>query len=144
MRKLLLASLLLVGVLPTSAKDQPYASVRSVQAEKYTTWTTTVGGYSSFANCSWSSNNLYCGESVSGPRVFYNVAELVEGDGWRFEVGCTAKWRWSKCAPIIPGLYSVRIKGTDMVFWGLHKGADYNKTMSMSFHILQAQPANIR
>lgn len=145
MRKVLLVAFLLSAFsFGTSAKDQPYARETQVLVKTYTSWTTSSGGFSSFTNCSWGSNNLYCGQNVYGPRVFYHVAEVVSGMRWTFEIGCTAKWRWSHCSPVLPSqnFYTIQIKGTDMVFKDLIEGADYNKKREMTFHILQAIPHN--
>ncbi len=151
------------GVSMANHKDQPYGSVRYVIVKSSTEWTSSLGGYSSFTSCSWTASTVYCGQSVYGPRSVYHVAVLAasqlanwtdaytQGPGghlipnptavrWSFEVGCVAKWRWNKCAPLRPGQYAVRIKGTDMVFKDLTNGVDYNKHFDRTYHILAATP----
>ena len=72
-------------------------------------------------------------------RIIYNY-DLVEGNGYRYSLLCTASWYYSKCRPLITGEdFHAKITGSDMEIEGVNgKG----KKTKVKYHILAVAPIN--
>ena len=124
MRKALLAGLILLiaGQALGKSKPQPSSDVSEVVVQG-------AGDFSTESRQYRRSDRI----------VTYHVVMVALSDSWKFELSCSASWRWQKCGMIGPGRYHVRIQGTDMVFLELISGANFNKPVSRKYHILQAE-----
>ena len=127
MRRILVASLMLLAASQAMGKSkaQPYSDVSEVVVQGVGDFTTETRQYRR-------SNRIET----------YHVVMIALSDSWRFELSCSATWRWQKCGMVGPGRYHVRIRGTEMVFLELISGADFNRPVSRRYHILQAEEYN--
>jgi len=112
----------------------PYYSTTVYQVRPQTT-NTVCSATDTTANCSSTTQAAQYGQMTW--RTIYNY-NLVEGGGNRYELLCTANWRFSKCVYLLPGQYfHATVMGADMVIEANTKG----KMRKVSYHILAMAPA---
>lgn len=99
------------------------------------TGTATSAGNTTYgnANCQTTSTPAQVHQNT---YTTVNVSDVVEGNGMRYLIVCSASVRWSKCSPLIDGdKFPAEIDGTTMWITA-HQGGNQGKKVRIKYKIL--------
>jgi len=142
---------------PSPASQLPQSMIVSLAYRVLPQQSTTyikVGEYSSSSTCygqgeaitdSLARLSMNCDTTYSSPAQiplnwrFADVYNQVETATHRLLLHCRASWRWSKCAPLIPGnVFQFESQGSDM-FVIAFKDGNPEKKVRVKYRILQSE-----
>ncbi len=88
-------------------------------------------------NCSTST---YGGPMTSTRSVGF-VENIVEADGQRYRIACTASWALSNCAPMTDGdQFEAEYDGNNTMWVSARKGGNLGKPIKIKYRVLDRRP----
>jgi len=152
-RKTIVAATLLLCGLSAAEKKERSLEVRAIShSVSQQTYQVTSPGH---ANTHCSGGTVTTGSTTSGTancqttstpsttseRAVVYVRQIVEADGMRYTITCTARWIWSGCTTLDDGdRFPAKIKGYSMSVTG-HKGGNMGKEVRIKYRIVDMRPA---
>ncbi|HXE90868.1 MAG TPA: hypothetical protein VNK82_07900 [Terriglobales bacterium] len=139
---------------PTGLAPSTFFAVAYRVLPQQTTSYATFGDYSSSSSCygqgqvltdSLAKLSVNCDTTYLSPTqipITWTVADVynvVETGTHRMVIHCRASWRWSKCAPLIPGnVFEFELKGSEILVTAFKDG-NPDKRMRIKYRIIQSE-----